>query len=242
MSKPDRVFRALLRLLPAEFRGEYEREMTAAFRAERQAAGSPGGLLRLWLATLADLVRTAPREHLDILTRDVSYTVRMLVRRPTLTLTAILTLALGIGANTAIFSVVNGVVFAPLPYPDAERLVLVQEHGASEEPGTTGYLSFDALRRDNQTFESLSAFAGWSAVLSVRLPRPARVNCRPSLDTSLGAKLTENSPLSRVRLFSSERLNFASMFMANLNASSPSPWNDPRSESWAFPSGELSAA
>ena len=112
MGWPDRLFRALMRLLPAEFRGDYEREMAATFRAERHSADGAVSLTRVWLATIADVFRTAPAEHLDILQRDLAYTFRMLARRPVLTFTAILTLALGVGANTAIFSVVNGVVFA----------------------------------------------------------------------------------------------------------------------------------
>jgi predicted permease len=90
----------------------------------------------------------------------------MLMRRPVLTLTATLTLALGIGANTAIFSVVDGVLLSPLPYPDADRLVLVQEDEPHDEPGTTGYFSFDALRAEQQAFDSVAAMAGWSAILA----------------------------------------------------------------------------
>ena len=134
----DRVFCTLLRLLPSEFRSDYGREMAATFHAERRDATGIVALVRLWFATVADIFRTAPTEHLDILGRDLRYTVRMLARRPILTLTATLTLALGIGANTAIFSVVNGVLFSPLPYPDANRLVYIQENDADDEPGTTG--------------------------------------------------------------------------------------------------------
>jgi putative ABC transport system permease protein len=165
MRMSDRMFRALIRLLPAEFRGDYEQEMTAAFRAERRAADSSIGLLRVWGATVVDVCRTAPGEHLDILQRDLAYTFRMLARRPTLTAAAVLTLALGIGANTAIFSVVNGVLFAPLSYPAADRLVLAEEASASGEPGTTGYLSFRDLREESRSFADVAALAGWSAIL-----------------------------------------------------------------------------
>jgi putative ABC transport system permease protein len=118
------------------------------------------------MATVVDVFRTAPREHLDLLRRDLGYTVRMLVRRPTLTVTAQPTLAPGIGANTAIFSNVNGVLLAPLPYPDADRLVLIEEARGDGEPGTTGYSSFDALRHEQGSFDGIAAFAGWSAILA----------------------------------------------------------------------------
>jgi len=166
MGWPDRLFRALMRLLPAEFRGDYEREMAATFRAERHSADGAVSLTRVWLATIADVFRTAPAEHLDILQRDLAYTFRMLARRPVLTFTAILTLALGVGANTAIFSVVNGVVFAPLAYRNADQLVLVEEQFAGRNPGMTGYPTYADLRNENLTIQSSAALSGWSATLT----------------------------------------------------------------------------
>lgn len=162
----DRFFRTLLKLLPAEFRGDYERELAATFRAERRETAGVPALVRLWLATIADVVRTAPSEHLDMLARDLRHTFRMLARRPALAATATLTLGLGIGANTAIFSVVNSVLLAPLPYPEPERVVLVQEDEADDEPGTTGYFSFDRLRAEQSTFEWLAALGAWSATIT----------------------------------------------------------------------------
>jgi len=162
----DRLLRALLKLLPAEFRGDYQREIEAMFRAERRETGGVYGVARLWAATIADVFRTAPGEHLDILGRDLRYTFRILARRPVLTLTAIVTLALGIGANTAIFSVVNGVLLAPLPYPATDRIVLLQEDNGDDEPGTTGYFSFDRLRSQQTTFDWMAAIGSWSATIS----------------------------------------------------------------------------
>ena len=166
MSWHDRVFKTLIRLLPAEFRGDYEREMATTFRAERRDAACAASLTRVWLSTIADVFRTAPAEHLDILRRDLAYTIRMLARRRALTFTAVLTLALGIGANTAIFSVVNGVLFAPFDYRDADELVLVEEQSAGREPGTTGYSTYADLRNENLTIQSMSALTGWAATLT----------------------------------------------------------------------------
>ena len=127
MGWQDRVFRALTRLLPAEFRGDYEQDMTATFRAERRGAGSAASLMRFWLATVADIFRTAPAEHLDILQRDLRHAVRVLRKTPVFTVAAIGTLALGIGANTTIFSLVHTMLIRPLPYQHPHQVVMVFE-------------------------------------------------------------------------------------------------------------------
>ena len=114
-----RFYRRLLWLYPREFREEYGEEMAYVYR-NRAAHEGP---LRLWLALVGDVVRTAPREHVSVLSHDVRHALRLFWRTPIVTATALLTIALGVGSSTAIFSVVYGVLLRPLPYPNPDRLV-----------------------------------------------------------------------------------------------------------------------
>ena len=118
-----RFYRALLRLYPAFFRMEYRDELCWAF-AER--TGEVSGLLapvRILLAALADVIPNALAVHWDVLRQDLRYAARALRRTPGFALTAVMVVALGVGANTAVFSVADFVFVRPLPYTDADRLV-----------------------------------------------------------------------------------------------------------------------
>ena len=102
------------------------------------------------------------------LLQDLRHALRSLFARPGFSLAAVLTLALGIGANTAIFSVVKTVVFDPLPYPHAERLVSLAQANtdADRSPITIGYATFDDWRKQLQSFSSIAVFADWQASIA----------------------------------------------------------------------------
>ncbi len=96
---------------------------------------------------------------LESLTQDIRYGVRMLVKHKAFTGVAVLTLALGIGANTAIFSVVNELLLRPLPYRDAERIVMLWEvTPTGRHQNTTSRANFRAWRAQNTSYENISAF------------------------------------------------------------------------------------
>jgi predicted permease len=89
---------------------------------------------------------------------DVKFGVRVLLRSPGFTLVAILTLALGIGANTALFSLVNGILLEPLRFPQANRLVALYQHKPEFLYSSISYPNFLDWQRDNRTLQSLAAF------------------------------------------------------------------------------------
>ena len=164
----ERLYRLLLRFYPAEFRDDYEREMLLAFRERLSHDRSAGtaAVLRLWAQLLGDSLVRAPGEHLDVLRQDLRVAFRSLRLAPLFTLTAVATLALGVGANTAIFSVVHAVALRPLPYDAADRLVRIWER--NESLSITGFAvslpNFLSWRERATTIE-LAAWRGGSVTL-----------------------------------------------------------------------------
>ena len=157
-----RFYRALLRLYPSSFRAEYGEEMTAAF-VHACAVADPVGKAGLVLRTLADEVLNALAVHRAILVQDLRYTARTLNRARGFGLTAILVVAVGVGANTAAFSVADFVLLRPLPFPDPETLVRLCEGpregggwGCMNQLSPANYRDFKAM---SGSFESLGAFA-----------------------------------------------------------------------------------
>jgi putative ABC transport system permease protein len=168
MNGNSRWFRWLLKLLPSDFQADYGREMERTFRAQHDDASRRGmrGLVSLWCETVRDVLRTAPREHADQLSQDVSYALRNLWRRPAAALAAVATLTIGIASVTAVLSIVNGVDWRPLAYPDPDRVVFVRERFKGEASDTTGYATFADWRERSRSFAEIAAMSSMSATLS----------------------------------------------------------------------------
>jgi predicted permease len=111
-------------------------------------------------------------QTLEELRQDVRHALRLMKRDPGFTFTALATLALGIGLNTAIFSVAYGVLWRPLPYPSADRLVMIPSAQQTEKGVKTFEtwppFSYDALRRRVTTFDHLAAYSSTNAQLTGR--------------------------------------------------------------------------
>src|SRR6266540_5415443 len=95
--------------------------------------------------------------------KDLKFAFRQLLKNPGFTAVAVLTLALGIGANTAIFSIINAVLLRPLPYPQPDRLVTLWERSAERglEQGLVSGPNFLDWREQSRAFEQMAVSPGW---------------------------------------------------------------------------------
>jgi putative ABC transport system permease protein len=185
----SRLYRLLLFLMPRDFRHRFGSGMAAAFddaladaRARRGLVGSFG----VWWLALADLIETrfaaketrgrkqtlashqrptrqelpARKEPMDTILQDIRQTVRSLSQAPGFTAVAVLTLALGIGSVTALFSVVNAVLLQPLPYDVAEELALLwsRNPGQGQERYFVSPQDFHDWRAQNGSFRQMAGF------------------------------------------------------------------------------------
>jgi putative ABC transport system permease protein len=103
---------------------------------------------------------------METLFRDIRFGIRSLLKQPAFTGIAIVTLALGIGGNTAMFSVINAVLLRPLPYTQPDRLVWMSESGDEVANRSLSYPNFVDWRERNHVFESMSTYRTWSMTLT----------------------------------------------------------------------------
>ncbi len=198
------IVRALAPLVPRPRRDEWIAEWHgelawAAQLAARRGDAPAAATLRLtWraLGALTDALwlRRHHGGH-DVIGQDVRYAARALRRRPGFVAVVVLTLALGIGATTALFSVVNGVLLRPLHFPEAERLVEVRGEPTDGDVERVGpqasYPDFVDMREQATRFAQLAAFRTWTVTHTAAGNEPARLDvlyATASLFPTLGVR------------------------------------------------------
>lgn len=144
---------------------------------------------------------------MEALVKDIRYALRSLRKNPGFTATAVLTLTLGIGANSAIFSVVNGVLLEPLPYPDPDELVAVYQVRRGER-GAMAPANFFDMQERSIALEEMAAFEGGTYTLTgagdparvegVRVSEGSSAACCTSHRRSAGASSRKRTVPARI--------------------------------------------
>ena len=155
-------YRLLLHLYPSSYRAEYGDEMSAIFAMELRQSSGLRARCGLWLGVLLEVFSNAAIVHGEIANRDLRYSLRSLLRSPGFTLTAILLVTIGIGANAAIFTLADFVLVRPLPFPEPERLVKVWERHPGYSFMELSPANYRDFKATNSSFAVLAAYNGTS--------------------------------------------------------------------------------
>lgn len=189
MTDGVRAYRALLRLFPRRYREEHGARLERLFADTRddwvRERGAPGAGFWLpvawdtvraaaaeWRNALRDVARPDPArtwgESMSSIVGDLRYAVRQIVRKPAHGLTVMLLMTLGIAGNTAVFRIVDGLFLKPLPFPEPERLVNVDETAPQWDLEYVGvaYPDFVRWRQDNRSFDGMAVYSVGGANLS----------------------------------------------------------------------------
>lgn len=176
---PIRLFRALLWCYPTPFRDEYGAEMVRTFSQDLWEARRSGWLSEaaIWLRSMRDVITTAPEEHYHVIKQDVRYALRTFFAQPGFTAVTVLSLALGIGANVAIYSLIEIVMRRLLPVRNPQELVMLTNPASSGagvgastgERSLMTYEEFLQLRDQTSVFSSLMAAQSYLDRMPVRI-------------------------------------------------------------------------
>ena len=156
-SRSTRAFDLLLSLYPGAFRDDYGRELSLVFRDRYRDSTGVWDRTRLWIEALAGIAAEAPKEHARMILQDLRYALRMLRKHLIVTTTIVLTLSLGIGVNTAIFSLLNAVVLRTLPVPAPDELSILR--GPSTLPARYAGPMFERFRQAAPDGSSVAAMS-----------------------------------------------------------------------------------
>ncbi len=161
-------------LVPRRLRADWREEWEAELRYREQLLTEWDkldwphkiDLLRRSVGAFKDALLLQPKRLEDEMFQDLRYGARMLLKNPGFTAVVVVTLALGIGANAALFSVVNGVLLNPLPYPQPEQLVTLHQSKQNFETGAIPYPNFRDMQKENKTFSAMAISRGFSSILT----------------------------------------------------------------------------
>jgi len=169
-------YRFLLHLYPSAYRADYGDEMCADFEQELRLRDGVLSKLSLCLATVADVVTSAAAVHSQIARRDFRYSVWSLWRSPGFAVTAVLLIAIGIGANAAIFTLADFVLVRPLPFPHSERLVEIWEKHRGYSHMELSPANYRDFKAPSTSFDGMGAYTNLNSKNLVGLGEPVRID------------------------------------------------------------------
>jgi putative ABC transport system permease protein len=161
-------------IVPRRLRADWRREWEAELRHREELLAdwdrldwrNKLDLLRRSASAFWDAMWLQPKRLEEEMFQDIRFGLRMLLKTPGFTLVAIFTLALGIGASTAIFSAVNPILFEPLPYPHADRVMTIWYAGADGSRAAQAFGNYRELAARSRSFESLAVMKLWQPTMT----------------------------------------------------------------------------
>lgn len=186
-----RLWRWLLWAYPVEFREEFGPSLTQDF-SDRYREETGVSRYRLCFSTVLDVLVTGAKERYYAMLIDLKHSARRLLAQPLFATVAVLSLALGIGANSAVFSIVNDVLLNAAPYPDAHRRVVVHTANAGAAPRpTSAPADFLDWQAQSQTMQDWFLFSTGGGSIARPGGAPERIRVQqvtPGTLESLGTK------------------------------------------------------
>jgi putative ABC transport system permease protein len=170
-----RLFRVLLWLYPSGFRAEYGDELTALFVERRRLAVGPLAVWALWIEAVRDVIWHAVPLHLDALSQDLRYALRGMKRAPLFAGTVVVVAALGIGANTAVFTIADMVLVRALPFDAPENLVRIWQSPPGYSQMEVSPPNYRDWRSKATSFEGMAAYNRFLSANLIGSGEPARL-------------------------------------------------------------------
>src|SRR5262245_30109186 len=161
-------------IVPRRLRADWRQEWEAGLRSREMLLAewdrldwrNKLDLLRRSVGAFWDALCLQPRSLEAEMFQDLGFGAPIVLKNPGVAAVIIMTLALGIGANAALFSVVNGVLLNPLPYPQPEQLVTLHQSKPNFEAGAIPYPNFRDLQKENRTFSAMAIFRPFGFILT----------------------------------------------------------------------------